>query len=237
MIDRNTRIMMLDTETTNSIDDPIVYDLGFEVFDLAGNTYETASFINQDVFEDAELMASAYYAEKIPTYKKQIADGSSVLLPWKVIKWKIFDVCKRYNCKIIAAHNARFDRLAVNYTQRYLTTSQYRYFLPFGCEWYDTLKMAKDLLGDDAEYREFCVKNNYLTTRNQNRYTAEVLYRFITNDNDFNEVHQGLDDVKIERQILEYCLNRNPEIDGRLFTKDYIPNPKQWHKQWWNTGV
>ena len=37
MIDAETRIMMLDTETTNSLEDPICYDVGYRVFDLAGN--------------------------------------------------------------------------------------------------------------------------------------------------------------------------------------------------------
>ena len=38
MINPTDRIMMIDTETTNDIDCPIVYDVGFEIFDLCGNT-------------------------------------------------------------------------------------------------------------------------------------------------------------------------------------------------------
>ena len=37
---------------------------------------------------------------------------------------------------------------------------------------------------------------------------------------DFEESHTGLEDVKIERQIFEYCVNKNPEIDGRLWKEE-----------------
>ena len=67
MITETTRIMMIDTETTNSLEDPICYDVGFRVFDLAGNIYEEASMVNADIFLDPAHMESAYYAEKSPT--------------------------------------------------------------------------------------------------------------------------------------------------------------------------
>jgi len=58
--------MMIDTETTNSLDDPLAYDVGFEVFNRNGNTIETASLTNKDLFLDKDFMSTAYYAEKIP---------------------------------------------------------------------------------------------------------------------------------------------------------------------------
>ena len=236
MITPIDKIMMIDNETTNGLEDPIVYDVGFEVFDLAGRVYESASFINQDVFRDKELMASAYFLDKMPQYEQQIKNGESVLLPWCMIKWKIYDVCKRHNIKIVAAHNARFDYKSLNYTQRYITTSKYRYFLPKGIVWWDTLKMARSVLSGNLEYRNFCLENEYLTSNNQNRYTAEVIYRFLTGNNDFDEAHKGLDDVRIEKEIFRYCVAMNPEIDGRLYTKQFEPK-SNWHRRWWDTGI
>lgn len=236
MINADEKIMMLDTETTGTIEDPLVYDVGFEVFNLTGRVFERASFINQDIFADSELMASAYYAEKIPIYQEQIANGESVVFPWCMIKWKIYDVCKKYNIKIVAAHNARFDNKSLNYTQRYITTSQWRYFLPYNIEWWDTLKMARKIFAGDYDYRMFCLKNQYVTANNQNRYTAEIIYRFLSGNNNFDEAHRGLDDVEIEKEIFRYCIAMNPEIDGRLYTKEYKPK-NNWLKKWWDTGV
>ena len=47
--------------------------------------------------------------------------------------------------------------------------------------------------------------------------TAEVIYRYLTQNLDFEEEHTGLEDVRIERKIFEYCWVNDPSIDGRLW--------------------
>lgn len=223
MFEKNARIMMIDTETTNSLEDPVVYDVGFQVFDLEGNTYESCSMINTEVFNDPNLMSTAYYAEKIPRYMEQVLTGKSVMIPWKSIKTVVKDSIIRNDCRIVCAHNARFDCKSLNLTQRYITTSKWRYFLPYGVEWWDTLRMAREVLKQDGNYRQFCLDNGYVTSRNVSKYTAEVIYRYISGENEFIESHTGLEDVKIEKEIFLYCLKQNPEIDGRLWRpKDII---------------
>ena len=71
-----TKYIVLDTETTNSLDDPIAYDIGWAVVDENGEVYETASYVVADVFLDKELMESAYFADKIPQYWEDIQDYS-----------------------------------------------------------------------------------------------------------------------------------------------------------------
>lgn len=217
MIDAETRIMMLDTETTNSLEDPICYDVGYRVFDLAGNVYEEASMVNADIFLDKEFMASAYYAEKIPNYWRDIWEKKRELLAWRVIKARIWEAIERNGVKIVAAHNARFDYRSIHLTQRYITTSRWRYVLPWGCEWWDTLRMCREVFKGDKNYRPWCEERGYITANNQPRMTAEVVYRYITGDEDFTESHTGLEDVKIETEIFKYCLDKIPDIDGRAF--------------------
>ena len=53
------KYLVLDTETANSLDDPIVYDIGFAVIDATGHVYESHSYVIADFFLDKELMASA----------------------------------------------------------------------------------------------------------------------------------------------------------------------------------
>ena len=53
------KYIVLDTETTNSLDDPMAYDIGFAVIDEYGTVYETHSYVIADVFLDKDLMASA----------------------------------------------------------------------------------------------------------------------------------------------------------------------------------
>lgn len=220
MINTRTRIMMIDTEATNGLDCPIVYDVGYQIFSLDEGVLCERSFVNADVFCDAELMASAYFADKIPDYWQEIVSCQRTLKKWFNIKKQIAEDCKKYGVEIACAHNAAFDNRALNITQRYQTTSKYRYFLPFGVEWWDTLKMARETLKHNEDYGTFCYENDYLTARGCRRYTAEIIYRWLTGNADFEESHTGLEDVKIERQIFEYCVNKNPEIDGRLWKEE-----------------
>ena len=220
MINARTRIMMIDTEATNGLDCPIVYDVGYQIFSLDEGVLCERSFVNADVFCDAELMASAYFADKIPDYWQEIVSGQRTLKKWFNIKKQIAEDCKKYGVEIACAHNAAFDNRALNITQRYQTTSKYRYFLPFGVEWWDTLKMARETLKQNEDYGTFCYENDYLTARGRRRYTDEIIYRWLTGNADFEESHTGLEDVNIERQIFEYCVNKNPEIDGRLWKEE-----------------
>jgi len=213
------RFIVIDTETTNSIDDPICYDVGFAVVDILGNVYETYSFVVADVFLDKDLMESAYFADKIPQYWDDIKAGKRELKTFFNIKRKFLEVIKNYNITIVLAHNARFDYRSLNLTMRYLTNSKYRYFLP-KLEIWDTLKMSRMVLNRDERYSEFCYTNDYLTKRMCKRFTAEIIYRFITGDNEFIESHTGLEDVLIEKEIFTYCIKEMPDIDGILWARD-----------------
>lgn len=217
MLTENDVIIMVDTETANEIDCPICYDVGYQIFNLSGELFCERSFVNADVFLDKEIMSTAYFADKIPAYWRDIKNGTRELKTWFNIKKQIADDCKRFGVTVACAHNASFDNRALNTTQRYITTSKNRYFLPYGLTWWDTLKMARQILKNDDDYGTFCYENDYLTSRGCRRYTAEIIYRFLTGCGDFEESHTGLEDVKIERKILEYCLKKCPEIDGRLW--------------------
>lgn len=213
----NEKLIVLDTETTNSIDDPICYDIGWAVIDEMGNVYKTYSYVVAEVFLDKELMESAYYAEKISTYWEQIKSKQRTLAKFSTIR-KVFAKCvKEYNVTKVFAHNMRFDYRSTNLTQRFLTSSKYRYFLPYGMEICDTLKMARQVLKTDEAYENFCYNNQYLTKRGCRRYTAEIIYRFISNNNQFEESHTGLEDVLIEKDILAYCLQKMPDVDIHLW--------------------
>ena len=220
MINKDTTILMLDCETTNDIDCPFVYDLGYQVFNINEGVLCERSFVNADIFLDKDLMASAFFAEKVPQYWEEIKDKKRILKKWFNIKRQLTEDCELFDVHFACAHNAMFDSRALNTTQRYQTTSKFRYFMPYGIEWLDTLKMSRQILKNNDDYGEFCYNNDYITKNGQRRYTAEVIYRFLTNCIDFEESHTGLEDVKIERKIFEYCLECMPEIDGRLWPKE-----------------
>lgn len=216
MIEKNEKILVLDTETTNSIDDPIAYDIGFAIIDLTGKVFETYSFVVAETFLDKELMKSAYFADKIPQYWEDIKNGKRLLRKYRTIKFILSDVCKKYNIKKICAYNCRFDVRSGNLTQRFLTNSKNRYFYNYGIEFMDILKLARQVLKNDDSYGEFCYNNNFLTKRGARRYTAEIVYKYLF-DNNFIEEHTGLADCLIEAKIMCELVKRNPEINFSLW--------------------
>ena len=211
------KYLMFDTETTNDIECPICYDFGFAIIDEKGKVYERGSFVVADIFLDESIMESAYFIDKMPQYWQDIKEGKRVLRRWKTIKHIVKDVMRQHNIDTVVAHNARFDYLSTATTQRYLTSSKWRHFFPYGTKFLDTLKMARATFSKDKNYIKFCEENGYLTAYNKPRYTAEILYRYLTNDLDFVESHTGLEDVEIEMQIFVECINRNPDVDGLLW--------------------
>lgn len=219
MIDkRHTYGILIDTETCNTMDDPFCYDISWQVIDTKGRRYESRSYAVYEVFDGMpELMATAYYAEKLPQYHEEIARGEKKLLYLHHIRQALRHDVETYNCKFICAHNARFDYKSLNGTQRYLTCSRYRYFVPYGVEWWDTMKMAQDVVCKMPTYRKFCLEHGYVCKNGQLRKTAEILYQFITKDTTFIETHKAIEDVDIERQIFAYCVRQHKKMRRKLW--------------------
>ena len=223
---RKNYLMVLDTETApmnkeiNEVrpDNMLVYDVGFAIVDKYGEVYETQSYVNADVFlDEKELMKSSYYADKIPKYWEDIKAGSRTLTSWKNIHKAVLEAIKKYNISLVFAHNMRFDYGSTNNTQRWLTKSKYRYFFPKSVTICDTLKMSRQVIATMPTYKNFCKENDYLTKNGQCRLTAEIIYRFITGNNDFIENHTGLEDVMIEKEILRYCYAKHKKMVKELW--------------------
>ena len=220
----------LDTETCNGlvVDDKLdlsqslVYDLGWAITDKRGRIYETRSYIIAEIFcEMKDVIKSAYYAEKIPNYWDEIKSGKRILASFWTVRRAFMDDVKEYGVKNVFAHNAGFDVRALNNTMRYITKSQFRWFFPYDLEIWDTLKMSRQTIGQQKSYKKWCARNGYMTNHKtpRVRLTAEILFRYISGQYDFNESHTGLEDVLIETVIMAHCFRQHKKMDKRLFKK------------------
>ena len=218
----------LDTETCNGLvidekldlTNSLVYDLGYAVTDKHGNVYKTESFVIYEIFvKMADVMKSAYYAEKIPQYWEDIKSGKRKLVTFQTARKQLLKDMKKYKSNIVFAHNAGFDLRALNNTYRYITKSKYRFFFKWGIEIWDTLKMARDTICKQKSYINYCERNGYMTKHKtpKARATAEILYKYLTGDNNFLESHTGLEDVLIEKDILSHCFRQHKKMRKKLF--------------------
>ena len=198
----------------------LVYDVGWVVVDRFGTVYESRSFVVSDIFlYEKELMQSAYYADKIPEYEADIRAGSRILTSFYQIRKQLLEDIDRYGVKQVFAHNMRFDYGSLNNTERWLTKSKFRYFFPRDVEICDTLKLARQLIATMPTYRKYCEDFGYMTKHRtpQPKLTAEVIYRFISGNECFEEEHKGLDDCMIEKEILAYCYRKHKKMDAKLW--------------------
>lgn len=244
MIDKRRHyVLVVDTETANTITESIppvfdengelvtpaktvmdmsnvlVYDCGWAVVDTKGNIYETASYVNRDIFVyERDLMQSAYYGWKIPRYVEEIRSGQRIMASTYEIRQAMLETIERYGIKEVAAFNARFDDNALRLTQRFISGSKYRYWFPFdSVEVWDIMKMAQDVICNMPTYRKFCEEHGYMTANGRLRKTAEILWRFISGNNDFEESHTGLEDVLIEAEIMWYCFRQHKPMRKALY--------------------
>ena len=207
-----SKFLFMDSETaeTNMVDGQLdvsngqVYDLGLMVIDENGKIYDQISMVNEDVFFGMpQSMQEAYFADKIPQYLEDMRMGKrKIVNSWQM--YKIFtEMCQKYDVDAVVAHNAFFDVKVLNSTMRYQTKSAKRWFIPWGMEIIDTLKLARNTFATDPKYVEWCKENGYMTNHAtpRPRLTAEILYRYITGDDEFVESHTGLEDVQIEAEI------------------------------------
>ena len=218
------KYLVFDTEVCNcpTIDGQLdvangqFYDLGIQIVDKDGYVYDEYSIVNGDVFWGMpEAMKEAYFADKRPQYVADILAGTrKVMNTWQIYKL-VRNLCEEWHIKACVAHNARFDIKVTNATLRYQTKSKRRWFFPYELPIWDTMKMANDTICKQKRYIEFCKEHGYMTNHAtpQVRKTAEILWRYITDDNTFEEEHTGLADVEIEAQIFAECIRQHKKME------------------------
>lgn len=230
-IDRRKKYVIgIDTETCNGhtddngklcLTDSLVYDIGWAVTDKKGKIYRTRSFVIYETFVGMkDVMKSAYYANKIPQYEKDLKNGKRKLVTLETARRFLVNDMQEFHTNIVFAHNAYFDLNALNKTERYITKSKYRYFFPYDTIVWDTLKMSRDIFKNKKMYNTWCEENGYMTKHKkpQVRLTAEIIYRYISGEHNFDENHTGLEDAKIETQIFAYCMRQHKKMRKALFS-------------------
>lgn len=201
--------LVVDVETCGGFSSPLVYDIGLAVVErTTGRIVDSWSLIVKEVFYGkSSQMSSAYYAEKIPTYHRDIADGVHYVAGlWQI--WRLIrNLQDKYGIRKVYAYNAKFDRDALDNTFRNLTNGG-RHFFPRNMEWCCIWHMACQTILSQKKYRKFAQANGLVSDAGNLRTSAEAAYAYITNTPGYEEPHTGLADVEIETAILHKVLRQ-----------------------------
>lgn len=221
---RRRLFLIIDTETFSETPEtafskPICYDVGMAVIDKTGKVYAKYSFVVADTFLGmADKAATAYYAWKFPRYHEEIRNSTRIVKDFAFIRKVANALCEKWGINDVVAHNAAFDCRSLNYTTKFLGIDN-SFFIHY-VEWWDTVQMAYDTICQQVFYKQFCKENGYMTRHKipKCQMKAEVIYRFMTNDNSFQESHTGLEDVMIEKEIFARCYRTHKKMRHTFFT-------------------
>lgn len=215
---RRTYYVVIDTETANSISFPLPYDAGWAIVDKHGNIYETRSYVVYEIYcKEKEKMQSAYYAEKLPQYEKDIKAGKRKIASIWTIKKQFEQDMRDYNTNIVCAYNMGFDRRALNNDIKF-TTKWAKWFFPkdteFQCIWH----MACSCILNRPSFISFAIENNFISVKGNILTNAEICYKYITKNIDFKESHTGLEDVLIETAIMAHCYKQHKSFNKNIYS-------------------
>jgi len=222
---RKKHYLLIDVETTNGFKTPMVYDVGIAITDKKGVIYEEKSFLIDETFNNSRMMDTAYYKEKIPSYRKELEEGKHQLVKWNFATSEINRIAKKWQIKKVAAYNLAFDKNAMASTNELIGNGK-KVLSGLGkiegvCIW----GLACQTIFLQKTYQTVAIENGWVSEAGNLRTSAEMAYRYITNDTHFEEEHKGLADVRIEAEIMAHCLRQNKRyIKGIVSHPWRIPN-------------
>ena len=208
-------ILVFDTETAN-LEKPFCYNIGYVVYNT--DTEEILckkDYVIEQVWHNPMLFATAYYANKREGYVSKLKGKRAHLEKFGYVTQTMYRDIKQYEIAHAFAYNSGFD---------------VRVF-EFNCDWFkcinplDTVQVH-DIRGQvhykiafSKAYQNFCDKHNLFTESGNYSTTAESVYRFLKQDNDFIEEHTALADSLIELEILVHCVKQgcNFETDYKVY--------------------
>lgn len=194
--------LVLDTETIN-LEKQFIYDLGYTIADNNGDIIAKKSYIITQIFNNKELFATGYYANKLPLYNERLKNGYSKKVCWGNAMRYLANDIKKYGITEIYAYNSKFDTKAIAFM-----CSWYGVINPLGAtEILDIMDFIQPIT-TTTDYKNFCESNGFMTKHKKPKpqQKAETLYRYLKNNVDYEEEHTGLEDSLIELEILMTAL-------------------------------
>lgn len=221
-------ILIFDTETT-SLNKPFCYNVGWIIVDSeTGETQVARDYVIEQIWHNLELFATAYYADKRPLYVARMRARSVIMDKWGYVCQQMARDIKSFGVEHCYAYNSGFDVKVFDWN----------------CDWFKTQNpletvMVHDILGYVhkhiaflPEYQAKCEELAMFTENDNYSTRAESVYRYMAQDNEFEEEHTALSDSKIECQILLKCAH----TFGQDITKDetvYKCIPRNAPREFW----
>ena len=202
-------IMVFDTETTN-LEKPFAYNIGYVVYNT--DTEEVIckkDYVIEQVWHNPMLFVTAYYADKRELYVSRLKGRKCVMDKFGYVTQAMYRDIKEYDIHHAFAYNSPFDVKV----------------FAFNCDWFKCINpldfvQVHDIRGHvhckiafDKIYQAYCEAHDLYTESGNYSTTAEAVYRFIKQDDEFIEEHTALADSMIELEILLHCIGKGCDLE------------------------
>ena len=212
-------VMIFDTETT-SLEKCFCYNIGYTILDTeTGKNIIEKDFVVEQIWHNAPLLSSAYYADKRPIYVSRMRSRKTIMKKFGQVTREMIRDINNFGVVGAYAYNSPFDEKVFN----------------FNCDWYkcenpfDTIPIfdirgyVHNKIAFTNDFQQFCENNQLFTDAGNYSTTAETLFRYISQNIDFEEEHTALSDSKIETEILKYCVSLGAEYGNSYTVYKSIP--------------
>lgn len=200
-------IMVFDTETTN-LEKPFCYNIGYVIYDTEEKAVRVKrDFVVEQVWHNPMLFTTAYYSDKREIYIGRMKARKCLMDKFGYITRQMYRDITDFEIAHAYAYNSPFDVRVFEYN----------------CEWFKCINPFDNVAIHDIrgyvhrkiawseDFQKFCDDNEQYTESGNYSTTAETLFRYLTNNMEFEEEHTALADSEIELAILCECVARGCE--------------------------
>jgi hypothetical protein len=211
-------LMFIDTETIGTLnvkESVLPFEIGMKILDTeTNNIVKEKSYLIRKFFNNKYIMLSTFSATKYPNYFEKLEnDKRYKTMSVNDIAKDIEKTIARYNIKIMVAHNGGFDKNAMARLFEEFGTDN-----PFeNIDLLDTMEISK-VITFSKNYANYCIENKdrlnslkescFITNSGRVRTTAQAIYCYLSNNADFEEAHDGLNDIDIEIEIFKKSIEK-----------------------------
>ena len=223
--------IVLDTETVGDVKrhkSLRVYDIGYIILDDDLEPILERRYLIDETWHDKnDMMKTAYYSEKLPSYHEQIDNGILKVAHLLDVRKEFIELCKSFNVKELWAYNAKFDVDALNATITDASNGFVKFFFPFGLKICCLHSASVNSFMSRKPYFQFCFNHGFISEAGNILTNAESAYNFITDNGAFIEEHTALSDARIEAEILRKVKRSHTKvIKEPSFTSWQVPQKK-----------
>ena len=197
---------VFDTETIG-IEKKLIYDLGLVITAKKGDILHRKQWIIEEVFTNKSLMKQAYYGyKKALFYEPLLNKNPELLVSFSTAKKEFNEILREYSVSHISAYNLMFDMSAISQTLKQLNIEGK--FLEMSLNYFDLWAACCLTIFQHKRFQKMAINEGWLTQAGNIRTSAEIAYRYLTENVDFIEQHTALSDASIEADILQYMLRQ-----------------------------